>query len=131
MTSKLETLARVFFWVSVFSIVVTFGGCIACLKDSKTEYGDQFYEYKGELRSHTTVDRSGGEGFIFLLPLIAAGVCAISLVIWTQAEKKLEEARQKDLKVKKKLAEAKSKEFWARMDEEKAERLEKKARREM
>ncbi len=123
MTSKLETLSRVFLWVSVLSFVVACGGCIACLQDSKTEYGDQFYEYKGELRSHTTVDRSGGEGFVFLLPLIAAGVCAISLVVWTQVEKRLEEPRRKALDVEREAILKHMQERWAKeMEEKRVER---------
>ncbi len=131
MARNLAVVGRVFGWVATLSFVIAFGGCIACLNDTKTESGEDFYVDKGEVKSRRTSSSSGGEGAVFLLPLIAAGVCAISLIGWTQTERKLEEARQKDLKVKKKLAEAKSKEFWARMDEEKAERLEKKARREM
>ncbi len=121
MTSKLETLSRVFLWVSVLSFVVACGGCIACLQDSKTEYGDQFYEYKGELRSHTTVDRSGGEGFVFLLPLtlIAAGVCAISLIVFTQVEKRLEEPRRKALDVER---EARLEKWAKEMEEKRVER---------
>jgi hypothetical protein len=123
---EVATLGRVLAWVSGLSFVITFGGCIACVKDSKSEPGEQFYVYKGEVRSHTTWDSSGGEGSFFLLPLIAAGVCAITLVGWTLTERKLEEARLKDLRVERELEEARQKDQWAKLDEEEAERLEKK-----
>ncbi len=131
MTNKLATLSRVFAWVAGLSFVITFGGCIACENDQKTEYGEQFHVYKGEVRSYKTRDDSGGEGFVFFLPLIAAGICAISLVGWTQTERKLEEARRKDLQVERELEEVRRKDLeeeWAKEDleEKRAKRLEKK-----
>ncbi len=121
MTSKLETLSRVFLWVSVLSFVVACGGCIACLQDSKTESREDFYVYKGEVRSHMTRDSSGGEGFAFLLPLtlIAAGVCAISLIVFTQVEKRLEEPRRKALDVE---HEARLEKWAKEMEEKRVER---------
>ncbi len=125
MTSKLETLSRVFFSVSILSFVVACGGCIACLQDSKTESREDFYVYKGEVRSHMTRDSSGGEGFAFLLPLtlIAAGVCAISLVVWTQVEKRLEEPRRKALDIESEAILKHMQEKWAKeMEEKRVER---------
>jgi hypothetical protein len=127
MTDKVATVGRVFGWVAGLSFVITFGGCIACLKDQKTEYGsEELYMSGGKVKSAPITTTTGGEGFVFLLPLIAAGVCAISLVGWTLTERKLEEARLKDLQVERELEEARLKDLWAKLDEEEAERLEKK-----
>ncbi len=124
---QVASLGRVLAWVAGLSFVITLGGCYACMKDQKTEYGsEELYISGGKLKSAPMTSTSGGEGFVFLLPLIAAGVCAIALVGWTQTERKLEEARLKDLQVERELEEARQKAQWAEMDEREAERLEKK-----
>jgi hypothetical protein len=68
-----------------------------------------------------TRDSSGGEGFAFLLPLtlIAAGVCAISLIVFTQVEKRLEEPRRKALDVE---HEARLEKWAKEMEEKRVER---------
>jgi cell division protein FtsL len=124
---KLIALGRLLGWVAGLSFIVTMGGCIACLNDQKTEYGsEELYISGGKIKSAPITTHSGGGGVFLLLPLIAAGVCAISLIGWTQTERKLEEARLKDLQVERELEEARQKDQWAKLEEEEAERLEKK-----
>jgi uncharacterized membrane protein len=68
-------------WVAVFAFFATFGACYACVVDTKTEYGSEELYISGDsLKSAPYTRRTGGDGFIFLLPFIVAGVGVISMI---------------------------------------------------